>query len=132
MVLSLLVVLFVLGHANAERPLEKKEDATHVLNGIIKKLDSKESKRFANGILTDYTAEIAIANIKKGAGLKTGDKVKVYWFHVTKPPTQSPPAANGHHQAAVKKGASVRVYLMKRDNGYEVIYNPAGFEAVKK
>jgi hypothetical protein len=131
-VVGLLALALVVQRANAERPLEKKESATNVVTGVIKQIDTKESKFGADGVQTNYTAEIAVAKVEKGEGIKAGDTIKINWFHVTKRPSKLLPGAYGHGYAVAKKGETVRVYLMKRNSGYEVIYNSEGMEAVKK
>lgn len=130
---SVLTLVLLAQPALAERPPEKKEAATHVLTGVIKQLETKESPFGGDGVKTDYTAEIAIDKVERGEGLKPGETVKVNWFHVTKKPSKPIVGAFGHGYAAAKKGEAVRVYLMKRASGnYEVIYNSEGMEPVKK
>jgi hypothetical protein len=132
LVVTLFVTAIVLEQCLAERLTEKKEQATHVVSGVIKDIVAKESKFETDGIMTNYTAEIAIDTVDKGKGLKAGETVKAYWFHVTKTPSKPLPAAYGHDLKAAKKGAAVRAYLMKRKDGFEVIYNKDGLEAIKK
>jgi hypothetical protein len=128
---SLALALFV-QRACAERPLEKKEAATNVVTGVIQKIEAKESKFGDDGVLTRYAADVRIDKVDRGEGLKVGDTVRAEWFHVTKRPSKPFPGAYGHAYA-VKKGAAVQLYLVKGSGGgYEVIYNPAGIEPVKK
>ena len=132
LIVTLIVATTVLEHSLAERLTEKREQATHVVTGVIKDVVAKESKFATDGVMTNYTAEITIDTVDKGKGLKAGETVKAYWFHVTKTPTKPLPAAYGFAQTAAKKGAAIRVYLMQRKDGFEVIYNKDGFEAIKK
>lgn len=129
---SILALVLFVQAASAERPPEKKEAATNVISGAIKNIETKESPFGGDGVRTDYTAAIAIDKVDKGDGLKAGETVKITWFRVTKNPSKNIVGAFGHSYAMAKKGEMVKVYLMKRGAGYEVIYNSEGMEAVKK
>lgn len=128
---SLLAFALLVGRASAERPPQKREEATNVVTGVIKQIETKESPFGGDGVRTDYVAEIAVEKSDKGEGVKPGDTIKVTWFRVTKNPTKPIVGAFGHAYAAAKKGATVRVYLMKGKGDYTVIYNSEGMEAVK-
>ncbi|HTE53313.1 MAG TPA: hypothetical protein VK698_20805, partial [Kofleriaceae bacterium] len=79
-----------------------------------------------------YKATLRVTKVERGAGIKAGKTIAVHWFHVTKRPAKSMPGAYGHHYEVARKGAAVRVYLMKGPERLEVIYGADGMEAVKK
>lgn len=132
LIVSILALIMLAQSASAERPPQKKEDATNVITGVIKNIETKESPFGGDGVQTNYTAEVSIEKVDKGDGLKAGETVKITWFRVTKSPSKNIVGAFGHSYAMAKKGETIKVYLMKRSTGYEVIYNSEGMEAVKK
>lgn len=121
-----LVVVLTACIATAERPPEQKGDAQLVVSGQLVNVNGKEEKIGEDGILMHYEAELKVANVDKGEGVKAGDTIKVTWIHATKKPSGAFAGAFGHNYN-VKKGDRVQAYLMKRDGGtWEVIYNPQG------
>jgi hypothetical protein len=130
--LSLLILFGIASTTHAERKPQTKEEATHVVTGVIKELVTKDSTFGGDGVRTEYTAEITVGKVERGDGVKANDTIKATWFHVTKRPSNPMPGAYGHSHAAAKKGETVRVFLMKGSPDYAVIYNSAGIEAVKK
>jgi hypothetical protein len=112
----------------AERPPEQKKEAEVVVVGELVKITPKEEKIGGkdDGVLTTYQADLKVASVEKGAGIKAGDTLKITWIRITKRPTGKFVGAFGHDYK-VKKGDQVQVYLMKRDGDtFEVIYNQAG------
>ncbi len=118
--------------ASAERPPEKRQDAAAVVVGKIQKIETKESAFGGDGVRTDYTAEVVVASVDRGDGVKVGDTIKVKWFRVTKNPSNPFPGAYGHNYP-VKKDDEAKFWLMgDAKSGFEVIYNSQGVERVKK
>jgi hypothetical protein len=119
--------------AYAERPQQTRDDATHVVTGVIKQIEKKDAKSGNDGVKTYYTAEIVIDEVGKGEGLKANDTLKFSWFRVTKRPSAPLPGTYGQSHASATQDARVRVWLMKGDaSKYDVIYNSNGMEPAKK
>jgi len=126
-----LILALTAGSALAERPPETRAEADHVVTGVIEKIETENSD-FGGGIKTEYKATLRVTKVERGAGIKAGKTIAVHWFHVTKRPAKSMPGAYGHHYEVARKGAAVRVYLMKGPERLEVIYGADGMEVVKK
>lgn len=135
MVVAVAVVVMVMnGLALAERPPEDPKDAQVVVIGELTGIAFKEEKVGPNkdGIMTDYTAELKVAVVEKGEGIKAGDTIKITWMHMTTKPTGSFVGAFGHDYK-VKKGDTVKAYLMKRGGSpLEVAYDQNCMVKVKK
>lgn len=133
MVVAVAVVVMS-GAALAERPPEEPKDAQVVVTGALTGIAPKEHKvgPKKDGIQTDYTAELKVAAVEKGEGIKVGDTIKITWMHMTTRPTGSFVGAFGHDYQ-VKKGDTVKVYLMKRGSSVlEVAYDQPCMVKVKK
>jgi hypothetical protein len=118
--------------ALAERPPEEKKDAQVVVTGKLAKITENTEKIGAkkDGVLAHYEAELKVAAVEKGDGIKAGDTLKITWIYVPTKPSGDFVGAFGHDYK-VKQGDQVEAYLMKRAGGkLEVLYNPAGM--VKK
>lgn len=127
-----LIVAFASGSALAERPPQTREEADHVVTGVLEKIETEDSSFGDGGVKTDYRATLRVKRVERGKGIEAGKTIVFHWFHVTRRPSKSMPGAYGHHHEVARKGASVRVFLMKAYEGLEVIYNKDGMEAVKK
>jgi hypothetical protein len=116
----------------AERPPQSREMAEAVVVGTIEKITPVKKPFAGDGEMTTYRAMIRIARVERGDRLQAGKTVTVTWFHVTKLPSEPMPGAYGHAYKVQPKDR-VRVWLMTADKGtYAVIYNPDGFEKLKK
>lgn len=122
----LFVVILSASAARAERPPQDKSTATDVVVGQVQKVSTKESPFGNDGVKTTYTAEIKVREVEKGNS-KIGDSVTFTWFHVTKKPSGLIVGAFGHAYQCTPGDVS-RVYLIKRKDLYEVIYNRSGLE----
>jgi hypothetical protein len=125
-----LVLTVAAGTAGAERPPQARDEADHVVTGVIEKIETENSD-FGGGTKTNYKATLRVSKVERGTGIKAGKPIDIHWFHVTRRPPTSRPGAYGHHYEAARKGAAVRVYLMNGYEWLEVIYNRDGIEAVK-
>ena len=129
---TLFLVLFAAaGASRAERPPETKKDATDIVTGIVQKITPREEKIGRDGVLTTYTAELKVDSVEKGKDIQKGATVKFFWIHITKRPSGGFVGAFGH-KYNVRPKDKVRVWLVKRDKDYEVIYNTDGIEPLKK
>ena len=88
--------------ARAEMPPQTRDQATHVVTGVIRQLDASNSRFGNDGVRTEYFAVIAIEKVEKGKGLKVNDTIRVHWFQVTKRPSDMMPAGYGHYYPAVQ------------------------------
>ncbi len=116
--------------AYAERPTEEKKEADVVVTGTLTAIREKDERigPKKDGVLAQYEADLNVAAVQKGAGIKPGDVLKITWIHITKRPSGGFVGAFGHAYR-VRAGDRVQAYLMKRDDGVlEVIYNPSGLE----
>src|SRR4051794_27341121 len=93
--LSLIAFALILGAAVAERPVQPRNKAELVVVGTVKKVTSKNTKYGGDGVLTHYTAEVAVDKVESGKGAEAGDTIKVNWFNVTKAPSKPLPGASG-------------------------------------
>jgi hypothetical protein len=128
-----ILALTVLAHA--ERPPQSREQAKLVISGTVKKLATDTKVFGGDGVHTDYTAEVVVDAVDKGDAVKTGDTIKVTWFHVTKRPTKPFPGAYGHAYD-LKEKDKAKFWLIDRAPGtskvmWEVIYNKDGVEKIK-
>lgn len=131
-----LTVLVFAAMAQAERPPQSRDQAKLVVSGTVKKIATKTSSFGGDGVRTDYTAEVVVDSVEKGAKVKAGDTIRVTWFRVTKAPTRPIAGAFGHSYA-IKEKDKAKFWLMDRASGaangsWVVIYNQNGIEKIEK
>jgi hypothetical protein len=106
-----------------------QEDATQIVVGKVKMIAVEEDKsdRFINHV---GVVEIQISKVEKGDAIETGDSVYArFWTQQFIGKGPPPPSSSGHRLP--KKGDTVRVYLEKKDGGYDTLL-PNGFEVIPK
>ncbi|MFO0845232.1 MAG: hypothetical protein U0797_23095 [Gemmataceae bacterium] len=131
-VIAALMAGLALPMARAERPPERREDADAVVVGKVKKVATKMEEFGGDGVATHFTAEVEVAKVDKGEGLKAGQTIRVKWFRVTKTPTKPIAGAFGHVYK-IDKGDEARFWLMgSPKKGFEVIYNRDGVEKLDR
>jgi hypothetical protein len=122
-------------------PEQKLKESTHVVNGVVKAIYSRdvESGLYGKGTIeTQYLLEIEIQDIEKGAGLAKGDMVYARCWRIKKHGVSGPMPGPSGHFGIPNPGESVRAFLAKgkygptgqSDNGFAVVY-PNGIEPVK-
>ena len=125
------LALLTAGVSRAERPPEMKKDATDIVTGVVQKITPREEKIGRDGVLTTYTADLKVDSVEKGKDIQKGATVKFFWIRITKRPSGAFVGAFGH-KYNVRPKEEIRVWLMKRDKDYEVIYNADGIAPLKK
>ncbi len=120
-------------------PENLKEIATHVITGkvgdIYTMTTSEDDWKY-----TRHVAEVLVATVEKGEGLKAGDLVYArYWTRRWTGFSQMPPSTTGH-RGLPEKDESLRIYLARnayegfygsKDGGYNVV-GANGFERLPK
>jgi hypothetical protein len=137
--------VIVVSSVHAERaplsPEQKLKESTHVVNGVVKAIYSRdvESGLYGLGTIeTQYLLEIEIQGVEKGAGLAKGDIVYARCWRIKKHGAGGPMPGPSGHFGIPNTGDSVRAFLAKgkygptrqTDNGYAVVY-PNGIEPAK-
>ena len=140
--LALSALLAVPALAWAEKvplsPEELRATATHIVVGQVTAVYTR-TETTPEWRYTHYVAEIRIAEIEKGDGLKKGEPVYVrYWQRQWISRQKQPPSTIGH-RGLPNPGDTIRVYVARNaydgfgntsDGGFNVI-GANGFEAVK-
>lgn len=119
-------------------PEELRETATHIVVGKAEQIFARTEKA-GNYEYTRYVAEVRIAKVEKGDGLKPGELMYVrYWRKRWLGPGNPLPDTSGH-RGEPGAGQTLRIYAAKnaydgfgttKDGGYNVI-GANGFEALK-
>ena len=127
------VVLTVPVFARAEVPLKSKAQlqagATHIVIGKVETIYSVMSKS-DDWVDTKSVAEIAVQKVEKGDRIQTGDLVYGRFWNKRWIGKGNPdPFSAGH--IGPETGQLVRVYLVRKGGGYDVIL-PNGFEKSPK
>ena len=124
-----LILLLLADLTFGARLIEKREGATHVFSGQVKKLHLEKS----NGFL-DYTVDVAVTSVEKGDGIKAGDVVPVSCY------LRDPDWLKKQHdslrrdssyRAVPNEGDEIKAYVRKSSEKFKGIY-PDWFDVVKK
>lgn len=128
----LLVVAFV-ATVHAEIAPKSKEQlqsgSTDIAIGTVKMIYTEETKD-EQWHKTVGVIEIAVSKLEKGDKLALGDSVYArFWTQHWIGKGNPPPSGSGHHLP--KKGDEVRVYLERKNGGYDALL-PNGLEVITK
>jgi lysophospholipase L1-like esterase len=106
---------------------EQLASAASIAVGTVKAIYTEETKD-ARWIKIAGVVEIQVGKLEKGDKIEAGDLVYVrFWQEHWIGKGNPPPYGSGH--GLPKKGDKVRVYLDKKDGGYEALL-PNGFEVI--
>ncbi|MEI8382022.1 MAG: hypothetical protein WCJ09_17970 [Planctomycetota bacterium] len=129
----LLVSVAFVATVHAEIEPKSKEQlqsgSTDIAIGTVKMIYTEETKD-AQWHKTVGVIEIAVSKLEKGDKLALGDSVYArFWTQHWIGKGNPPPFGTGHHLP--KKGDEVRVYLERKDGGYDALL-PNGLEVITK
>ena len=130
---SLFVTAVIIAIAHADIPIMRKDElqasATHIVVGTVK-LIGTEDKNDGKFIHRFGVVEINVSKVEKGERIEAGDAVYArFWTQAWIGKGNPPPFGPGHHLP--KRGDTVRVYLEKKEGGYDALL-PNGFEVIPK
>src|SRR5262245_6897593 len=146
-----LIVLALLGTpAQAERVPDRREDASHVVSGTVKRVYSRDSSPpgWNAETYTHFVLALAVDAVEKGKGVAGGEVIYVHCFQCTRAGLFAP--GMGGHTRIPGEGDRVRAFLNLRrfdrvgsplirqeegpalpdpqqGTGYEVVY-PSGLD----
>lgn len=128
---SLLIAVSTIGIVHGEIPNQPKEKlqarATHIVTGTVKLIAAEEVNdgKFLHQV---GVVEIRVSEVEKGEKIESGDAVYArFWTQKWIGKGQPPTFGSGHRLP--KKGDTVRVYLAKKEGGYDALL-PNAFEVI--
>jgi hypothetical protein len=129
----LFITAAIIAVAHADIPIIPKDElqksATHIVVGTVK-LIGTEDENDGKFIHRTGVVEIKVSQVEKGEKIEAGDAVYArFWTQAWIGKGNPPPFGPGHHLP--KKGDTVRVYLEKKEGGYDALL-PNGFEVIPK
>lgn len=123
-----LFVVFASAVAVAEKvPMSeegRKAEATHILKGTVEQVFSRKETKPNGEVVTKYVAELKIAKVEKGEGLKEGQLAYVRYWHISEMKT---PGASGQAKLP-KAGDTVTVFVERAEDGAMDALFPNGME----
>ncbi len=102
--------------AFADRPVEKKENATHVVIGTVEAVFTHESKYYR-----DYIVEIRISEVAKGRGLHPGDVCYASCYR-RKKGAGGLEADSAGHTSVPNEGQQVKVFVNYHQGKFDGVY----------
>jgi len=102
--------------AFADRPVEKKENATHVIIGKVEAVLTHESKYYR-----DYIVEVRISEVAKGRGLDPGDVFYASCYQ-RKKGVGGLEADSAGHTSVPKEGQRVKVFVNCHQGKFDGVY----------
>ncbi|HEY7311933.1 MAG TPA: hypothetical protein VH643_21395 [Gemmataceae bacterium] len=130
----LVLVLFLGATVAAAAPPKDKEDASEVVTGKVRQLNTSVDKHEDGRVVTKHTALVWVTKVERttpdnGRVLKAGRMITVRWSRVT---WQSGRAVG--HTYEVQEKTAVRAWLGRQcgGEGFYIIDNAAGLETLNK
>ena len=120
--------------AVAEKPLSSPAQlaagATHIVRGTVARVLTRV-RRSGTWENTDYVAEVKVAAVEKGEGLRLDRPLYArYWTKHWKGPGY-PPSGTSGHSSLPKEGAAVRLYLARNANdGFGTEQHDGGYNVL--
>lgn len=111
-------------------PAQLAKRSTHIVRGTVERVFER-ARRHGKSLDTDYVAEVKVAAVEKGEGIRLDRPLYVrYWSKEWQGPGMPPARSSGHSQIP-GEGAAVRLYLARNaydgfgterhDGGYNVL-----------
>jgi hypothetical protein len=118
LVLAGLAVLWLPAGATvrADRPIEKREDATYVLSGTVRAVYVQDTKGYRS-----YIVELTVEQVTKGEGLKKGDCFRAFCYQ-RKEGAASLEFDTAGHTTVPKEGQRIKVFVNRARGRNEGIY----------
>jgi hypothetical protein len=112
---SFFATLALCAPAFAERPLEPRDSASHVVTGTVQGVFRRDA-----GSEYQYVVRIRIEAVQKGDGYEPGDTFFAYCFQ-RKADAPPQPSAGGH-KSIPKEDQRIRAYVHRRNGLFEGNY----------
>lgn len=102
--------------AKADRPIEIRDKASHIVTGVVEAVYVQQTKGYSN-----YIVEIKVEEVEKGAGVAKGDTFRAFCY-------QRKAGAGGlefdtaGHDVVPKEGMRVKAFVKHQSGRNEGVY----------
>ncbi len=103
--------------ARADRPIERREDASHVVCGVVRAVYVSEGKSYRR-----YVVELEIASVEKGTELKRSHVLYASCYRRKADASASLDADSSGHSVVPQEAQLVRVFLNHDRGRFEGVY----------
>ena len=108
-------LMAIVSDSYAERPPEKREDATYVITGTVDGLYVRKTKYYRH-----YIVKIRVEQVERGEGVEAGD---VFYAACLRRDPQAPPEPSPQGHAAIpREGQRIRAYVNHLRGENEGVY----------